>query len=42
MFSTQERPKTLAERKYKDNVPEKIKRARLQKVINLQRTLHFK
>jgi tRNA-2-methylthio-N6-dimethylallyladenosine synthase len=37
MFFYSERPKTLAERKYLDNVPEKIKRARLQKVIDLQR-----
>ena len=37
MFFYSERPKTLAERKYEDNVPEKIKRARLQKVIDLQR-----
>lgn len=37
MFFYSERPKTLAERKYEDNVPEKIKRTRLQKVIDLQR-----
>ena len=37
MFFYSERPKTLAERKYEDNIPEKIKRARLQKVIDLQR-----
>ena len=37
MFFYSERPKTLAERKYEDNVPEKIKKTRLQKVIDLQR-----
>jgi tRNA-2-methylthio-N6-dimethylallyladenosine synthase len=37
MFYYSERPKTLAERKYEDNVPEDTKRARLQKVIDLQR-----
>ena len=37
MFFYSERPKTLAERKYEDNVPEEIKRSRLQKVIDLQR-----
>jgi len=37
MFFYSERPRTLAERKYEDNVPEDTKRARLQKVIDLQR-----
>ena len=37
MFFYSERPKTLAERKYQDNIPEEIKRSRLQKVIDLQR-----
>lgn len=37
MFFYSERPKTLAERKYEDNIPEKIKKSRLQKVIDLQR-----
>jgi tRNA-2-methylthio-N6-dimethylallyladenosine synthase len=37
MFFYSERPKTQAERKYEDNVPEDTKRARLQKVIDLQR-----
>ena len=37
MFFYSERPKTLAERKYEDNIPEKIKRTRLQRVIDLQR-----
>jgi tRNA-2-methylthio-N6-dimethylallyladenosine synthase len=37
MFFYSERPKTLAERKYDDNVPLQIKKSRLQKVIDLQR-----
>lgn len=37
MFSYSERPKTLAERKYKDDVPEEVKNRRLSEVVNLQR-----
>lgn len=37
MFSYSERPKTLAERKYKDDVPEEIKARRLTEIVNLQR-----
>lgn len=37
MFMYSERPKTLAERKFKDDVPEEIKKRRLQEVIDLQR-----
>jgi tRNA-2-methylthio-N6-dimethylallyladenosine synthase len=37
MFSYSERPKTLAERKYKDDVPESIKSRRLTEIVNLQR-----
>lgn len=37
MFMYSERPKTLAERKYKDDVPEEIKYRRLQEVIALQK-----
>mgnify|MGYP001161569758 FL=1 len=37
MFFYSERPKTLAERKYKDNIPLEIKKSRLQKVIDLQK-----
>ena len=37
MFFYSERPKTLAERKYEDNIPLKIKKSRLQRVIDLQR-----
>jgi tRNA-2-methylthio-N6-dimethylallyladenosine synthase len=37
MFSYSERPKTLAERKYKDNVPEAVKSRRLSEIVALQR-----
>lgn len=36
MFKYSERPKTLAERKFEDNVPEEEKIKRLQEVIDLQ------
>lgn len=36
MFMYSERPKTLAERKYKDDVPEDIKKRRLNEIIALQ------
>ena len=36
MFKYSERPNTLAERKYKDNVPDKIKSKRLSEIIDLQ------
>ncbi len=36
MYMYSERPKTLAERKFKDDVPEDVKKARLTEVINLQ------
>ncbi|MCB9198079.1 MAG: tRNA (N6-isopentenyl adenosine(37)-C2)-methylthiotransferase MiaB [Flavobacteriales bacterium] len=36
MFFYSERPKTLAERKYEDNVPEEVKKRRLQEVIDIQ------
>jgi len=39
MFAYSERPKTLAERKYEDDVPEDVKNRRLTEVINLQRDL---
>ncbi|HEU4716333.1 MAG TPA: tRNA (N6-isopentenyl adenosine(37)-C2)-methylthiotransferase MiaB [Bacteroidia bacterium] len=39
MFAYSERPKTLAERKFKDDVPEEIKKRRLQEVIALQQKL---
>ncbi len=36
MFAYSERPKTLAERKYKDDVSEEIKKRRLQEIVDLQ------
>ena len=36
MFMYSERPKTLAERKYKDDIPEEVKKRRLQEVVDLQ------
>ncbi len=36
MYKYSERPKTLAERRFEDNVPEEIKGARLTEVIDLQ------
>ena len=38
MFFYSERPKTLAERKYEDDIPEEIKKRRLAEVIDMQRT----
>jgi len=37
MFAYSERPKTLAERKYADDVPEAVKMRRLAEVVDLQR-----
>ena len=36
MFKYSERPRTLAERKYEDDVPEDVKTARLQEIIAIQ------
>jgi len=36
MFTYSERPKTLAERKYADDVPEEVKKKRLQEIVDLQ------
>ncbi len=36
MFKYSERPKTLAERKYTDDVPEEIKQRRLEEIIDIQ------
>ncbi|MFN5444602.1 MAG: tRNA (N6-isopentenyl adenosine(37)-C2)-methylthiotransferase MiaB [Crocinitomicaceae bacterium] len=36
MYMYSERPKTLAERKFKDDIPEEVKRERLTEIINLQ------
>ena len=38
MFFYSERPKTLAQRKYEDDIPLEVKKERLQEVIDLQRT----
>mgnify|MGYP000041198904 CR=1 FL=1 len=37
MYKYSERPKTLAERKYEDDVPEKVKSDRLSEIIDIQR-----
>jgi tRNA-2-methylthio-N6-dimethylallyladenosine synthase len=42
MFAYSERPKTLAERQYKDDIPEEVKKRRLAEVIVLQKTLSEK
>jgi len=39
MFKYSERPDTLAQKKYKDDVPEEVKSARLQEIIDLQQRL---
>ena len=39
LFKYSERPKTLAERKYADDVPEPVKTRRLQEIIELQQQL---
>jgi tRNA-2-methylthio-N6-dimethylallyladenosine synthase len=39
MYKYSERPKTLAERKFKDDVPEEIKSKRLSEIIALQQNL---
>jgi len=39
MFKYSERPKTLAARKYADDVPEEVKGRRLQEIIDQQKTL---
>ncbi len=39
MFNYSERPKTLAERKYTDDIPEALKTKRLEEVIAIQRKL---
>lgn len=42
MFAYSERPKTLAERQYKDDIPEEVKKRRLAEVIELQHKLSEK
>lgn len=39
MFSYSERPGTLAERRYEDDVPEEVKKRRLEEIIKLQNQL---
>ena len=41
MFAYSERPGTLAARKYADDIPEPIKKRRLQEIIALQNTLSY-
>jgi len=36
MFAYSERPKTLAERKFEDDIPEEVKKRRLAEIIDLQ------
>jgi len=38
MFKYSERPKTLAERKYEDDIPETLKQSRLEEIIEIQLT----
>ncbi len=42
MFKYSERPKTLAERKFEDDVPEEVKQSRLQEVIDIQQDSSLK
>jgi tRNA-2-methylthio-N6-dimethylallyladenosine synthase len=42
MFKYSERPKTPAEKKFVDNIPDEVKTRRLQEVIDLQRKLSLK
>ncbi|HEX4888141.1 MAG TPA: tRNA (N6-isopentenyl adenosine(37)-C2)-methylthiotransferase MiaB [Luteibaculaceae bacterium] len=37
MYCYSERPKTLAERKYEDDIPEEVKKRRLTEIVDLQR-----
>ena len=39
MFYYSERPGTLAHRRYKDDIPEDVKKRRLQEIVNLQNAL---
>lgn len=42
MFFYSERPGTLAARKYEDDIPEAVKKKRLQEIIRLQNQISFK
>jgi tRNA-2-methylthio-N6-dimethylallyladenosine synthase len=39
MFFYSERPGTLAQRRYKDDIPEDVKKRRLQEIVELQNRL---
>jgi tRNA-2-methylthio-N6-dimethylallyladenosine synthase len=39
MFFYSERPGTLAQRRYKDDIPEEIKKKRLQEIVEVQNRL---
>ncbi len=41
MFFYSERPGTLAARRYKDDVPEEVKKKRLKEIVELQNTLSY-
>ena len=41
MFIYSERPGTLAQRRYRDDVPEEIKKRRLTEIVGLQNRLSF-
>lgn len=41
MYSYSERPGTLAERRYEDDVPDDVKQRRLEEIITLQRKLSY-
>jgi len=41
MFFYSERPGTLAARKYKDDIPHKVKKRRLQEVVDMQRAISY-
>src|SRR2546423_2011097 len=42
MFFYSERPGTLAQRRYKDDIPEQVKKNRLQEIVELQGKLSYK
>jgi len=42
MYTYSERPKTLAERKYEDDIPQELKAKRLTEIIDKQRTFSLK
>jgi tRNA-2-methylthio-N6-dimethylallyladenosine synthase len=39
MFFYSERPGTLAQRRYKDDIPEEVKKRRLKEIVELQNRL---